>query len=242
MKKECLAVSKTNSIIVNLFKLTDEEDLGKLGLIGIAITRINDTQHHIGILLKDNSFGTIRFLHLAWHLILEFDEIHSSNFNPTNYLFTIPNLPKGRDAQLVAACKKIWKKNNDDGIPYGFNEPKFSFDEATGAFLFGETKLGLTCSTFILAVFEHVGVNLINYQTWKDRPDDDEWRIATAKRIEQRYPEHAQLILNSPHAPRYRPPDVTVAAALFPPPLIFNQAVEHGNQVIMQLNNLVDNQ
>src|SRR6185503_13834023 len=75
-----------------------------------------------------------------------------------DFLWVNPAAHPKRLVQVAALCRKIWRANQSGSIPYAFSPPNDCFDTNTGAFLFGPTRHGLTCASFVLAVFHHAGL------------------------------------------------------------------------------------
>jgi len=134
----------------------------------IAISAVSPTQRHIGLLHRDSS--SVLLLHLAWHHDLR-------NHSPgPNYIWISPRVPSRRLRHVAAKCRQVWRAN-PDGIPYAFSPPNDCFDANTGAYLLGPTGHGLTCASFVLAVFESVGLRLVDQETWPaNRAGDEEWK------------------------------------------------------------------
>ena len=118
--------------------------------LAIGITIVSEGQQHIGLLHRDHSSGNTFLLHLAWH--------HRLNNSPPkpSYAWVDPVIHPFRARQVAAICRKIWRAN-PAGIPYGFSPASECFDPETGKFLLGPARIGLTCASFVLAVFEAAG-------------------------------------------------------------------------------------
>lgn len=103
----------------------------------------------------------------------------------------------------------------------------------------GPTRLGLTCATFILAVFEAAGISLIKYDTWpENRPSDFEWQkqiITALRRTRSATPEHIKAVEGDVGSARYRPEEVAGAATANPLPADFPLAAERGQQILERL-------
>ncbi len=112
---------------------------------------------HIGILHQDEGSDAFLMLHLAWHHRLR------KEAPPVGFLWVDPAIHPRRLVQVAAICRKIWKANSAGGIPYAFSPPNDCFDVDSGKYLFGPTRLGLTCATFILALFHVAGLQLVKY-------------------------------------------------------------------------------
>ena len=100
--------------------------------------------------------------------------------------------------------------------------------------LLGPSQFGLTCASFVLAVFPAAGLALADYATWpSDRPGDRQWQEKIIQSLEGRAD---QTHLEHPHneigAVRYRPEEVAAATALAPPAVQFERAEHLGMQIL----------
>lgn len=175
--------------------------------IGIAIRRCGT---HIGLLYRATVHTPARLLHMPWH-----NKIRSESPSVDYVLWIDPSIPKERAKVVAAFCRRIWKKNEANGLPYGLSQPNKFFDH-TGRVLKGPAKVGLTCATFVLAVFDTVGLALVRYETWP-KPDkkDIERQEELARRLEQDKQvsrEHARAFRGEVGNIRYRPLEVAGAA------------------------------
>lgn len=110
------------------------------------------------------------------------------------------------------------------------------FDEATGKSLLGPTGLGLTCASFVLAIFEFSGVRLLAYEQWPARPEDRAWRDHVigllARSPNPDWQAHAAAIRNDDRTIRYRPEEVTAGAGLYPPTASFEDTVRAAEELL----------
>jgi hypothetical protein len=168
---------------------------------------------------------------LAWHNQLK-------NGQPKDaYLWIDPPIPTRRARQVAARCRQILRENTR-GIPYAFSPPNDCFDIETGGFLFGPSRVGLTCASFVLAVFDSAGVRLADYATWpQTRADDVQWQQSVIRQLEEdgAEPEHIAFINNESGAVRYRPEDVAGCAAADQLPCPFDIAEPLSQEVLTQL-------
>jgi len=146
-------------------------------------------------------------------------------------------VPPARQRSIAAFCRRVWRKNSKKGIPYAFSNPGQSFDDETGRFLIGPSRFGLTCASFVLAVFDAAGFPLAEYGSWPvDRTGDREWQEKIVDLLQSRAePEHITHLRNEIGAVRYRPEEVAASTALAPPPVNFIQAEKLGTQILGRL-------
>jgi hypothetical protein len=207
--------------------------------VGLAIRETSPHQRHIGILYLDSASKEILFLHLAWH----FDLRHETP-NDT-YLWVDPALPARRLVQVAAVCRQVWRANGQARIPYGFGPSHACLDQESGKYLFGPTGFGLTCATFVFAVFTRAGLELAHYATWPlDRPGDRDWQNAIVDELRKRSTatdEHIHAVENDIGTmARFRPEEVAGAAIAASIPASFQIAEERSRQILVRLGNRPD--
>lgn len=180
----------------------------------VAIAEPNIDQRHTGIIFRVDENGPVEFLHLAWHHDLRREKRISRK-----YCWVDPKIPKARLRQLAAICDDIAYANRKEKIPYSFGPPHNVFDEETNKFLLGPTRTGLTCASFVLAVFDRAQLKLVAYHGWQS-PDyeDVKWQLSVVDQLSQ-FPsvssEHLEVVRREVgNSVRYRPEQVAAAAAL----------------------------
>jgi len=210
---------------------TTERSFAEVRHVAVALKAIDTAQRHIGVLHGGRAAGDLFMLHLAWHLELRNDE------PKPEYVWVDPPIPSARARQVAAFCRKVWRQNGRR-VPYAFSVPNDCFNSVTGQFLFGPSRHGLTCATFVLAVFQATGFKMIDERTWRTRPDDGEWqqRIVGMLRSKGADPTHVAAVENEIGAARFRPEDVGGAAAHKPWPVLFEEATRIGNGIVRLLN------
>lgn len=191
----------------------EQRPVSEIKHAAVAIRTVDQDQRHVAILHQDQ--GEVYRLDLAWHFHLRNDVFGSSR-----YLWIDAPIPNVRKRQLAAKCRQIWRANRHNRIPFGFGQPTDCFDETTHEYLIGPSKHGLTCASFVLAVFHSAGIVLIKYDSWPvDRGGDREWQDAIIAELEQQgaQPEHIQALRNDVGCARFRPEEVAGAATQQPP-------------------------
>ncbi len=142
-------------------------------LIGISIGKSSPTTLHNKLLI--NFEGTFGELHLAFHHDLRFSDTLEES---SQYIWDIPiGIPISRLKALAAKCVKIIKNMGKQEIPYAIEyKGKRKFDkEGIYNSYFDTSEYGVTCSTFILTIFESVGLEIIDWKNWQNRNEDQEW-------------------------------------------------------------------
>lgn len=183
----------------------------KLQHVGIAVTLLRERgQQHVGIIHMDDSTSEVCMLHLAWHHDLR-------NSNPkTSYAWIAPPIHKLRARQVAAFCRKVYRSNSHSGIPYAFSPASDCFDVQSGAFMLGPHRIGLTCASFVLGVFDSTGLPLIHYDEWPpSRSGDEDWQQSIIQELEKdgASTEHIRAVKSEVGSVRYRPADVAGAGA-----------------------------
>ncbi len=202
----------------------------------IAITSVDEDQRHVGILHKEQSSGQVLLLHLAWHLALKAGPPKAC------YAWVDPPIHEARGRQVAARCRQVFRAN-ERRLPYAFSPPNDCFDPVTGKYLFGPTRHGLTCATFVLAVFQSAGIRLVDDTTWpRSRQGDDEWRekiLAALRNPQITRPvaskEHLAAIQREADLVRFRPEDVAGAAATDFVPASFEDVRPHAEEILQKL-------
>ena len=228
-------VGKLNQAAMDRVFTSHERPFEQIDFAALAITQLGaDTeQRHIGILYKDQSGTIVRMLHLAWHYKLKSEPPEST------YAWVKPPIPRPRSRQVAAFCRMILKEN-PNGIPYAFSPASDSLDKQTGKFINQPGGYGLTCATFVLAVFDATGLPLAHYDTWpSNRQEDERWRehIIGLLASSGAEPEHIQKVRAERDTIRYRPEEVAGAAACTTITAHFNDACELAGQIVAKLQN-----
>ena len=121
--------------------------------------------------------------------------------------------------QLALWLEAIWKANKE-AVPYGIS---FSgagyFDRGLGKFVAGNTGSGLTCATFVMAVFADFEFPIVDWQTWPNRASDKVFQEEIVRILEERVREgkaareHVDAQISALGiAPRFQPAEVVAAA------------------------------
>ena len=208
--------------------------------IAVCIQKISDEQRHLGIFYKDDETDKVRFLHLAWHYMLQDEEA------PLQARWVESNLNSTLRKQLWAYISML--ASSPTRIPYGFENYSQSIDPNTGIYLKTGAGEGLTCASFVLAVFDAHGLQMINQLNWPNREDDENWQKDIIKILEGRlsHPnpnlrvsqEHIEGMKQSMGFVRIRPEEVAGAFGLSSQDwaLDSDQVIPVGEDIVKQLN------
>lgn len=149
---------------MNRVHLASEFSTENLNIVGVGVYK--DTKH-IGILCRDSSDKKLRFIHLASHLNLKVDDDVTKC-----YLWIETKLDEEPAAVAAAQARRVFRKYQLGGIPYGFS-PYTGYFGAKGEIRWTAPGNGLSCATFVLAVFDSAGVRLVKGETWPINREDD---------------------------------------------------------------------
>jgi len=191
-----------------------EKAINELRHVAVIIGEPANNQRHTGIAYRVDDSLAFQFLHLAWHRDLRLQDRLGSQ-----YCWVDPNVPAARLKQVAAICDDIARANLTEKIPYSFGSPISAFDEQTTKFLIGPTNTGLTCASFVLAVFERAQLRLAHYLGWGSPDSEDiRWQQSVLESL-RKTPgvsvEHINVVEREVGTSvRYRPEQVAGAASI----------------------------
>ena len=167
----------------------------------------------------------VRLLHLAFHFLLSSDVAHDG------YSWIEPRLSEALQRRVAAMCEHVWDLHGGaQDVPYAFRLLKRSFPE--GKLLLGPTEYGLTCATFVIAVFRGAGIELVDVETWEPRSGDDIGFSALLKVLERHADkEHTDFVRTEAGCALFRPAEVAAATAMSPMPVSMQRADPAGKKV-----------
>lgn len=115
-------------------------------------------------------------------------------------------------------CRRVWMRHKQRGLRYGFRYDRSRF-ESTGELRLGSDEVGLTCATFLLAVFRSVGVELLRLDEWPERAEDEKRWTALLAMLESQGVDaaHLKALRGQTNARRYRPDEVAAGSSVTPP-------------------------
>ncbi|MGM0578302.1 MAG: hypothetical protein ACQEXJ_21440 [Myxococcota bacterium] len=117
-------------------------------------------------------------------------------------------------------------------LPYGIDYTDNHFESATGRWV---DENGLTCATLVVALFEAQGHETLQRDTWKSRTSDSSWQekilhlLETRSGCSQEYLEEQRSRVG---CLRFRPEEVAVGIALYPPSVCFSCAEPLGHGLV----------
>jgi hypothetical protein len=193
------------------------------GTLAAAVLR-TDHGWHAG-LLHATADG-VRLLHLRFHCMLSRDVSYA------DYFWIEPRLANFRQRRVAAMCEHVWDLyGSTQEIPYAFKFMKSSFSP-DGKLLLGASEHGLTCSTFILALFRGAAIELVEVDSWKERPGDD---VGLGELLEiladHAKDEHVRSVEEEKGCARFRPAEIAASTAMAPLPVSMVRADPIGTAI-----------
>lgn len=143
---------------------------------------------HSGIVYRLPDAGLF-FLHQAWRFALTNEEMHETAGYQVDqmacYCCAVPMVDEIRAKVLVARCRQIVRRQADNQFPYSFRYNPGATIEPRGTIVLSKDGVGFNCSNFVLLVFESVGIKLVQWDTWRSRPDDAVFHKQLLKLLER---------------------------------------------------------
>lgn len=203
-------------------------------MLGVAIgyPDLKHDQRHVGLVFK-NGLNQTKFLHLRWHSDLCCEPM------PTRYIWMESPLDPITKIHMATYCQTIFEQNSLDGIPYSIFFDDEPFTE-TGKYNREKKSSGLTCSTFIMAVFQRQGLDIIDLDRWKHKQDDKVWQKQIIQLLRStKHTEQAKLLAKrfrkyKKTIARFRPEAVAAAAALPNPPYVAEKITEESKLLVKE--------
>lgn len=216
-----------------------ESSLEELTAIALVIRTVHASQQHVGILYKDPDDATadVQLLDLQWHHALVSDRPRFTS----RYLWVVPAYEPEVAYVLAKLCSRIADEYARGGrrLAFALRYAGERFDPGAGIFM-AESGCGLTCATFVMAVFASHGVPLLRWTDWREREEDRPWQEYIVKQLRAHgaKEEHieavnAQAILG---CARYRPEEVAAAGVSNELPLGFAEAERVGKLIVAKLS------
>lgn len=197
-------------------------------------------QKHVALLYRETD-GADWLLHLGWHHIL-YHEPWTAEYHWIPFQHLESEVLDG----LVDLAVIVARRPANRSIPYSaVYEPRQYFDHS-GDYIRQADGDGLTCATFILALFRRWGLPLINESSWPEgREGDANWVLRIVRGLFKWSQSH-QIEIPLPHffaqlrqrwaLRRYRPEEVCACAEIFQgKPLSFEQISPVSNLILQHL-------
>lgn len=180
--------------------------------LAVEVTNRARGQLHVSALYRRQADGRLMIGDVQWHKVTRNDE---AGENPDAY-WVAPDLP-AEDQYILASKIKDWLERNARAIPYSVANPGgalFENDMWAG----NRPAQGLTCATFIVELFDELGIDFLNKKSWVRRAGDIKWAsgilnlLSTHSSTETKHLEAQRKNISS--SIRIRPSDVIAAGLL----------------------------
>lgn len=178
----------------------------------------NRQQRHVGMAYRSHNAKTM-LLHLGWHR-----RLYHHEWDGQYYWMELGGLDYELQETLADFAVFVADAHPGNPIPYSviFREGKY-FD-SNGQFITLNDGSGLTCATFLLAIFSDFGLPLIDVSGWPtSRKGDFNWlreilhKLKISAVLKNTMPawEWLEQVKYRHRLKRFRPEEVFVTAALF---------------------------
>ena len=178
------------------------------GQIAVGLTH-GDFGAHVGLIFHSAKDG-LKLLHLRFHL-----DLVAEHYPPAFqcWIGTIPDLHKTNAKFLVGIARKI--ATRPPSIKFGINAFKAngSFD-SNGRYHAPKGSDGLTCASFVAQLFRAYAIDLVDIQSWHERPEDVEWGNAVCDLLKKKgaTDDHVAAVRGNINGIRLRAEEVAFAA------------------------------
>lgn len=203
-----------------------------IGIAGEIVT--NDKgQKHV-VFIHQNPQPDPWVLHLAWH-----QKLFHHPWDGRYHWVGLSKIDLELQETFSDWTRIVANGAQDSLIPYSVTfSPNSNFD-AAGHFIDRKDGTGLTCSTFILAMFADFSLPLLRTDTWPtSRPGDFTWLRKMLKHLRKVIPksDFLQQVSRRHQLSRFRPEEVIAAATLFVgAPLTFSEVEPIAKKILLQV-------
>lgn len=203
---------------------------------------------HTGVIYRDSDTDSINILHLAFHVDLRNDnffkiEVDQENLWTFSDFWIIPiDFDSSFQRSLSAYCSNIMERNKlfvdssiDKRIRYGLFSGDSLFIE-DGTLILGENCSGLSCSSFVIAVFKSIGIKLVDMSKWPKRESDIETHKQLLSWLKGHceapgHMEHYYTVEKEAGCARVRPSEVTASLRFENKPAEFFPISQLGEEI-----------
>lgn len=182
---------------------------------------------HMGLLYRGRD-GQAEVLHLAWH-----DNL--SREWGWRRMWAHPEVEPERLRSVGGYCRQIWKRYEATkrfAFALGYHGTTF---DVSGNPRLGHGARGLSCATFVLAVLNSCGIELIHENDWPIRPGQDLAFVFGLESVATS--EHYQMLIEevAEGCRRITPDEVLGACACVDLPADFAPARAAANEILTRL-------
>ncbi len=199
--------------------------------VAALLARSGPQSLHMGLHYRNADRGNA-VLHLAWENRLEV-------IWDLGGLYAVPDVDAMRLRQVAWRCTLVARRSRQP-IPYALVWSGATFDQQ-GRLALNGTAHGLTCATFVLALFASDGIALVDDLSWPPRPGLA--KALATQAAAMGYPEIGARIADeaAAGAKRILPQEVFGACTLPNPPVPFGEAAAAGHSAVELLHKLPAN-
>lgn len=194
---------------------------------------------HVGIVYAANDDGARRVLHQAWHYDTRDEslgEFLADDGAPSPRFWIGPSQEDDEQNDVRAMAALIASRIRENQLPYALRRADAAI-QRDGRVSLG-TSLGLTCATFVTALFDAAQVSLLDEASWDARDaariaEDRSAQGSIADWLSGHHPAHAKRIRDDEiGCTRIRAEEVAVASGMTPRPVSFANASAHGASLL----------
>ncbi len=202
-----------------------------LSHLGIAIRRTDERQHHIALIYEPSDGGTF-LSHLRWH-----HDFRGRDVWDVRYYWNSVSGIHETNRKVVASWLESLSKAPQK-IGYGFSSEGCEFivtPAGATSFVSSVPGKGLTCATFVMLVFDTLGFQMLDRETWPQRADDVHWQTEIIAKLRQHSAMTEQdlaLLAGDLASVRFRPIEVAAASQIEPWPVAFVDAAALADQIL----------
>lgn len=183
---------------------------------------------HAGIFFRDGS-GDILLLDIDFNG--KISAARPDGRKGRKYAWAVPQFPVLQLQQIAAYCERLATREPNVGYSFQFIDTTMLVEAGHDITL--DEANGLTCATFVLAVFQSNYMPLVDLGSWSSRPADKQWQNEVLEYMKQNSHRYygitderianAQLVIG---CLRYRPEEVLGACRVGSHPTQMAPAVE----------------
>jgi len=179
---------------------------------------------HIGVGFYEEADGAWKFIHHGWHRSLYCGTLPDSK---ADYIWVFPILDKYEAIALRTSCHLVVRNNRFEGgvadLAYAFSSHHRWLRQIDALIEPPEGGIGLTCASFVLALFEHASLSPVDLRRWPKRKRDRQAQEQLCQLLSKRHPEHADSVRAEIGNVRVRPEEVAGAALCSDWPVPFSR-------------------
>lgn len=205
--------------------------------VAVVIMRTSPCITHAGLAYRVDKGGPLKMVHLGGHRSFRDDNAQGE------CVYTVPGFKEENEEWIAGFCRLIASANGKRSIPYAFSwNPAITFDRATGRIGTIDSGGGLSCATFVDAVFRSARKPLTDPASWPDEADAagirtrgailGEWVASGRPDLIARAAEIGPTIRTR----RVRPEQVAGACLQCRRPAKYQRCHEDGETIISQLD------